>query len=164
MHESRHIYKTSSSEHSVYCLSHEWVMSHTWMSHVSQMHESRHTYKTSSSEHRVYCLSHEWVMSHTWMSHVTRMYESRHIHKTSSSEHRVYCLSHVRGVDLVVIRRVDILTFYIGQPESGCMGHDSFMCHLLWYGVSTYVYIYISMRCVYRYKTYFISMRHLYII
>ena len=31
------------------CLTHEWVMSHTWMSHVSHMNES--------------CLTHEWVMS-----------------------------------------------------------------------------------------------------
>jgi len=38
------------------CRTHEWVMSHTWMSHVAPMNES--------------CRSHEWVMSHTWMSHV----------------------------------------------------------------------------------------------
>jgi len=43
-----------------------WVMSHTWMSHVTLMDESCHT--------------HGWVMSHTWMSHVTHMDESCHTH------------------------------------------------------------------------------------
>jgi len=37
---------------------HETVMSHTWMSHVTHMNESCHT--------------HEWVMSRTWMNQVTR--------------------------------------------------------------------------------------------
>jgi len=35
------------------CHTDEWVMSHKWMSHVTQMNE--------------------WVMSHKWMSHVTQM-------------------------------------------------------------------------------------------
>ena len=41
-----------------------WVMSHTWMSHVTHMNES---YRT-----------HEWVMSHIVVSHVTHMKESYH--------------------------------------------------------------------------------------
>jgi len=44
------------------CLWYEWIMSHIWMSHVSDMNESCHTY--------------EWVMSHIWMSHVSHMNES----------------------------------------------------------------------------------------
>ena len=46
------------------CHTSEWVMAHTWMSHVQHtrcnfMNESCHT-----------C---EWVMPHMWMSHVTHM-------------------------------------------------------------------------------------------
>jgi len=37
------------------CHTHEWVMSHTWKSHVTHMNESCHT--------------HEWVMSQLWRSH-----------------------------------------------------------------------------------------------
>jgi len=36
------------------CHTHEWVMSHLWMSHVTHMNESCHTY--------------EWVMPHTYMN------------------------------------------------------------------------------------------------
>jgi len=86
----------------------EWVMSHTWMSHVTQMNESCHTHEwwmsavTHMNEscdtyqgvmshtwmrhaawHHTYQRvmlgqPHEWVMSHTWMSHVTHMNESCH--------------------------------------------------------------------------------------
>jgi len=49
------------------CHTHAWVMSHTWMSHVTHMNESCHT--------------HEWAMSHTWMSHVKHMNESYHTHE-----------------------------------------------------------------------------------
>jgi len=50
---------------------HEWVTSHTWMSHVTHMNESRHThmqwywniYLSPSNNY-------ERVTSHTWMSHV----------------------------------------------------------------------------------------------
>jgi len=41
------------------CHTHEWVMLHTWMSHVTHMNESCHT--------------DEWVMSHRWMDHITHM-------------------------------------------------------------------------------------------
>ena len=46
------------------CHTHEWVMSHIWMSQVTHMNESCHTY--------------EWVMLHIWMSHVTHMNKSCH--------------------------------------------------------------------------------------
>jgi len=48
---------------------HEWVMSHTWMSHITYA-----CYSTcvKNQLRRI----HEWVMSHTWMSHVTHMNES----------------------------------------------------------------------------------------
>ena len=53
----------------------EWVMSHTWMSHVSHvtcMIESCHTCK--------------WAMSHLWMCHGTHVKES-HVHATNSMCH-----------------------------------------------------------------------------
>ena len=46
------------------CHTHEWVMSHTLMSHVTHVKESCHT--------------HKWVMSHTWISHVKHIDESWH--------------------------------------------------------------------------------------
>jgi len=75
------------------CHTYEWVMSHswmshvnvrgmssvcapgdaschTWMSHVTRMNQSRDTYKYS-------CDTYEWVMAHIWMSHVTHMNPAR---------------------------------------------------------------------------------------
>jgi len=49
------------------CHTHEWVMSHTWMSRVTHMNGSCHTY--------------EWVMSHLRMRHVTHMNGSCHTHE-----------------------------------------------------------------------------------
>jgi len=50
-----------------------WVMSHTWMSHVTHINASCHTHNES-------CLTYEWVMSHTF-KHVTHMNESCHTHE-----------------------------------------------------------------------------------
>jgi len=63
------------------CRTHEWVMSHTWMSHVARMKESCRTHEwvmshiwTSHVAHmNESCRTYEWVMSHTWMSHVARL-------------------------------------------------------------------------------------------
>ena len=48
-----HDWHTPSACHIYY----EWVMAHTWTSHVTHMNESCHIY--------------EWVMAHIWMSHGT---------------------------------------------------------------------------------------------
>jgi len=56
------------------CHTHEWVMSHIWMSHVTHMNESCHTY--------------EWVMSHIRMSHVT--YVKRHVTHMNESWHMCF--------------------------------------------------------------------------
>jgi len=68
-----------------------WVMSQTWMSHVTHMNDS--------------CHPHEWVISHIWMSHVTHMNESCHpyewfishiwlIHKCDMPRHIESCHTH----------------------------------------------------------------------
>ena len=49
------------------CHAYEWIVSHMWMSHVTQMNESSHTY--------------ERVKSHIWMSHVTQTNESCHTYE-----------------------------------------------------------------------------------
>jgi len=59
------------------CHTHEWVMSHTWMSQDSRINESRHTPHFLSPCARK--LS-GWVMPHTWMSHVMQKTESHHAH------------------------------------------------------------------------------------
>jgi len=48
-------------------VTHEWVMSHIWIIHVTHLNESCHTY--------------EWVISHIWMSHITHMNESCHTYE-----------------------------------------------------------------------------------
>ena len=60
------------------CSTHEGVMSHIWMSHVTHTNESCRTYEWVMSHIWLiesYC-TYEWVMSHTWMSHIAHMNES----------------------------------------------------------------------------------------
>jgi len=61
----------SHEPHSTY----DWVMSHKWMSHVTQVNESCHTYNGAWFWRRLpsHCplTTYEWVMSHIWMSRVT---------------------------------------------------------------------------------------------
>ena len=62
----------------VSCQTYEWVMSHVWVSHVG---EPCHTYEWVMSHVWVShvgesCHTYEWVMSHVWVSHVG---ESCHI-------------------------------------------------------------------------------------
>ena len=87
------------------CGKYEWVMSHTWISHVTHMNESwhistgkwtestlAHMTNTCTYDKHLHisqtlahitnmistcsCGKYEWVMSHTWISHVTHMNES----------------------------------------------------------------------------------------
>jgi len=68
------------------CHTHEWVMSHTWMSYITHMNESCHTYKLVMSHTWMsyithmndLCHTYEWVISHTWMSYVAHINESCH--------------------------------------------------------------------------------------
>ena len=69
------------------CHTYEWVMSHIWMSHVTQMNESCHTY--------------EWVMSYIWMSHVTHMNESCHTYE--------WVMSHIRMSQVTQVSYMAIL-------------------------------------------------------
>jgi len=62
------------------CHTYEWVMSHTWMSHVTHMNESCHRYEPVTSHiwqipitYDTSCHTYECVVSHTWMSRVARM-------------------------------------------------------------------------------------------
>jgi len=57
----------------------EWVMSHIWMSHVTDMNESCHTYEWVMSHIWTSHVTHEWVMSQIWTSRVTHMNESCHM-------------------------------------------------------------------------------------
>jgi len=64
-----------------WCLSYEWVMSHIRMSQVSHMNES--------------CLPYEWVMSHIWMNHVSHMNESCLTYENDMSHASRQWISHV---------------------------------------------------------------------
>ena len=50
------------------CRTYEWIMLHTWMSHVTDMNKSSHTYEwvMPHTNH----VTHEWVMSHLWINRV----------------------------------------------------------------------------------------------
>ena len=60
------------------CHTHECVMSHTWMRHVTHMNASRHTYTCFTTHtwmrHATHtnasCRTYKCVMSHAWMRHV----------------------------------------------------------------------------------------------
>jgi len=59
---------------------HEWVVSHKWVSHVTHMSVSCHT--------------HEHVMSHTWVSHVTHTLSTYHLHLSHVPFISVSCHTH----------------------------------------------------------------------
>jgi len=63
--DDRQTEPTWQDRHNVF--KYKWVMSHTWMSHVTLTNESRHTY--------------ERVTSHVWMSIVTHTNESRYTYE-----------------------------------------------------------------------------------
>jgi len=50
----------------------EWVLSHTWMSHVTHINESC----LAIRPHLYILVNESWVMSNTWSSHVTHINES----------------------------------------------------------------------------------------
>jgi len=59
MNEPCHTYQMSCvTQTNESCHTHEWVMSHIWMSQFTQMNEA--------------CRTNEWVMSHIWMRHVVQ--------------------------------------------------------------------------------------------
>ena len=60
---------------------HEWVVSHIWMRHVTHINESWHTYEWVMSHTWTSPTTHEWVMSHIWMRHNTLMNESCHTYE-----------------------------------------------------------------------------------
>jgi len=78
----------------------EWVMSHIWMRHVTNMNESCHTYDGIMSHKRMSHVSHrnasricmrssrhctyDWVMSRMWLSHVASVRESCHTYECVS--------------------------------------------------------------------------------
>jgi len=75
------------------CHTDEWVMSHRWMSHVTQMNESCHI-----------C---EGVMSYLWMSHFTHMNEAYHNGNKARLESRFFCSSNWARLDNTVELRCD---------------------------------------------------------
>jgi len=75
----------------------EWIMSHTWMRHVSRTNASFHTYEWVT-------YTHEWVMFHTWMhctsvSHATHICVSHTYAHTRMHTHKLWVMS-CRGTRL----------------------------------------------------------------
>ena len=115
-----------------------WVMSHTWVSHVSHMDESWHKY--------------EWVMSvmgHIWMIHVSHMNESCHPYKWDRSH---ICMSHVSHMDeswhkykdhIWMTVEFKVCDSYVCAMTHPYVRHDSSMCETwlihMWDMTHTYI-------------------------
>jgi len=90
------------------CRTHEWVMSHIWMSHVAHMNES--------------CRTHEWVMSHIWMSHIwishickSHVWMSHVTHRTSRVCGASSPLFQIWNGSLLICREMQD-TIYVERP------------------------------------------------
>jgi len=103
MNESCHIYEWVMSHTWMSHVTYEWVMSHIWMSHVTHMNEScyiyewvmSHIWMSRVTHMNVLCHTYERVMSHIWTSHVTHMNESCHTYE------RVMSPTYERGMPCV---------------------------------------------------------------
>jgi len=73
------------------------VMSNVWMSHVTYERVISHIWMRHVTHLNESCRIYEWVQSHIWMSHVTHMGESRHARDCVESQ---VWMSHVTRVNL----------------------------------------------------------------
>jgi len=60
----------------MYPLSHEWVMSHIWTSHVKHTNESCHTYKSKIQHITKMLIMHLCRYTHIWLSHMNASRQS----------------------------------------------------------------------------------------
>ena len=120
----------------------EWVMSPTWMSHVSYIRyilaESWLTNKwvMSHTHMNESCLQCEWVMSPTWMSHVSYMHESdvSHMWMSHVSHMHESDMSHIWMSHVSHMHKSDVSHIWISQMCLTCewvVGHD---LHQWWRG------------------------------
>jgi len=103
----------------------EWVMSHTWMSHVTHVNES--------------CRTCKWVMSHTWMSHVIFANQSWMRHANTCVTHgaleRNPCLlcgnesCHTRAWVMSHVRRSLVTHVLHSEPSIGTLACS--MCMIM---------------------------------
>jgi len=115
------------------CLAHTWVISHSYMSHVSLTHMSRVSLIRES------CLTHMWVMSHSntrvmshsHMSHVSLTYESclTHTHESCLTHTWVMSHSHVSHVSLTHMSHAS-LTHASCLTHIWVMSHSHIMSHV----------------------------------
>ena len=98
------------------CHMYGWVMSHTWMSHVTHMNESCHTYG--------------WVTSHIWMSHVIHIDESWHTSWVWVMAHILRCVPWLNMSCL--INMCDMTHSYVWrQHDSRCVPWLNISCCIL---------------------------------
>jgi len=101
------------------CHTDGWVVSHRWMSHVTQMDESYHTaahavertfirhikmshgtqmshvtQMSHGTQMNEQCHTHEWVMRHTWMSVIMQLDQSYHAAAYAVERSSITCMSH----------------------------------------------------------------------
>jgi len=120
------------------CRTHEWVMSLSWMSHVSHLNESCLTYEWVMSHIRMSHVSHEWVTSHIWISNVSHMNEPRLTFEWVMS-HK--WMSHVTQMNESCLAQFICVTcpIQICDITPSCVRHDSFTFRT-WFvlNISTY--------------------------
>ena len=103
------------------CHTHDWVMSHVWMRHVTHMNESCHT--------------HEWVLSHVWMSHVTHLNKSCHTYESGMSHIRMSHITHLNESCHTYEWVMNLDThinesFHINEQVSSHIGQPLIISHL----------------------------------
>jgi len=108
------------------CLIYEWVLSHTWKSHVSHMNGSWHTHERVMSHiwmgpvtHlKNACHTYEWVLTHIRMIHISRVNGSCHTYEWVMSHIWMSHVTEARGCRL--IHMCDMTHWYVW--------HDAFIC------------------------------------
>jgi len=139
LHTHTHTHKHTHTSCTSAIHTHERVMSHKWMSHVTHINTLRDKYKWVLSHTRMRhvthrtesCRTYEWVVSHTGLSHVALMNESchtqdrvtshvwmRHVtHRTESCRTYKWVMSHT-GLSYVALMSALCHTFPTHRNEA----------------------------------------------
>ena len=80
-------------------VTHERVMSHIWMSHVTRMNDSYQAY--------------EWVMSHVWMSLIARIHTPCHTHERVMSHTLMSHATHVTWRNYAIHENLQYMYVYM---------------------------------------------------
>ena len=117
------------------CPTHECVVSHTWMSHVTYMNASCHRHDTHLIVNKS-CPTHEWVMSCIWMSHANTKTPTlmcmRHVPNMNVASQMTQTLTrtatHYNTLQHAAAR---CNTDRLSSAAGSCAQHRAVLCNLL---------------------------------